>query len=402
MESIRHLIKTNVPTSIMVPIIQGILSLPPTMARYLIADFTAPKKSQMSWIKMIEKPEWKGAWIGPDMAECQDEGQLLQKIRDADMIIYKAHGGAFRVGHCTMYMDVFQNWIHLLKEKHNINALILSVDYSLAPEHMYPVPVLECVAAYEYLVNTLHVPGSRIILSGDSAGGALCLETLIRVYAPNILKDLGAPRSNYTIELPAGLLLVSPLVSANTSSWLWEFKQDIVTPVLASRVLKEYLNLPEATNTDELHLLKLAHIRSDFDRFAPKNVMVYVGEREVMRDDILTLAQTVKQDDKFNVRIRKENFEHDWYFIRELVKPQDKHILQSSDEEFAAFCARSLNEAAENTEKKTSSSASQLDAVAKALLVGQQPHVHHPVHLVPKVDSAEVESEAIAVPPITA
>lgn len=85
-------------------------------------------------------------------------------------------GGAFRVGHCTMYMDVFQNWIHLLKEKHNINALILSVDYSmnaylrlttdltltskhlgLAPENMYPVPVLECVAAYEYLVNTLHV-----------------------------------------------------------------------------------------------------------------------------------------------------------------------------------------------------------------------------------------------------
>lgn len=27
----------------------------------------------------------------------------------------------------------------------------------LAPENMYPVPVLECVAAYEYLVNTLNV-----------------------------------------------------------------------------------------------------------------------------------------------------------------------------------------------------------------------------------------------------
>ncbi|CAO0803204.1 unnamed protein product [Mucor circinelloides] len=402
MESIRHLIRTNVPTSIMVPIIQGILSLPPTISRYLIADFTAPKKSQLSWIRMIEKPGWRGAWIGPDMAQCQDDGQLLQRIRDADMIIYKAHGGAFRVGHCTMYMDVFQNWIHCLKEKHNINALILSVDYSLAPENMYPVPVLECVAAYEYLVNTLNIPGSKIVLSGDSAGGALCLETLIRVYAPNILKDLGASRSNYNVELPAGLLLVSPLVSANTSSWLWEFKQDIVTPVLASRVLKEYLNLPEATNTDELHLLKLAHIRSDFDRFAPKNVMVYVGEREVMRDDILTLAQTVKQDEKFNVRIRRENFEHDWYFIRELVRPEDKHILQSSDEEFAAFCARSLTEAAENAEKKPCPSHTEpLDAVAKALLVGKHAHVH-PVHLVPKVHSAEVESEVIAVPPTTA
>lgn len=92
MENIRQLIRTNVPTSIMVPIIQGILSLPPTISRYLIADFTAPKKSQMNWIKMIEKPAWKGAWIGPNMAECQDDGQLFQRIKNADMIIYKAHG----------------------------------------------------------------------------------------------------------------------------------------------------------------------------------------------------------------------------------------------------------------------------------------------------------------------
>lgn len=92
MENIRQLIKTNVPTSIMVPIIQGILSLPPTISRYLIADFTTPKKSQMNWIKMVEKPTWKGAWIGPNMAECQDDGQLFQRIRNADMIIYKAHG----------------------------------------------------------------------------------------------------------------------------------------------------------------------------------------------------------------------------------------------------------------------------------------------------------------------
>lgn len=39
-------------------------------------------------------------------------------------------GGAFRLGHCLMYMDIFITWIQLLKEKYNINALILSVDYS--------------------------------------------------------------------------------------------------------------------------------------------------------------------------------------------------------------------------------------------------------------------------------
>jgi hypothetical protein len=39
-------------------------------------------------------------------------------------------GGGFRIGNAVMYMDIFQTWVHLLKENHNINALILSVDYS--------------------------------------------------------------------------------------------------------------------------------------------------------------------------------------------------------------------------------------------------------------------------------
>lgn len=29
-----------------------------------------------------------------------------------------------------MYMDVFQTWVNLLKDKYNIDALILSIDYS--------------------------------------------------------------------------------------------------------------------------------------------------------------------------------------------------------------------------------------------------------------------------------
>lgn len=160
-----------------------------------------------------------------------------------------------------------------------------------------------------------------------------------------MLFDLNAPRTNFDAELPAGLLLVSPLVSANTHEWLWHYKEDLVTKLLASRVLKEYLNLPEA-DTADLHLLKLAHISSDYDRFAPKNILCYVGEREVMRDEILKLVQAVKSDGKTNVELRQENYEHDWYFIREVVKAQDRHILHQSDRQFADFAAKCVKEAA--------------------------------------------------------
>ncbi|KAI8335232.1 alpha/beta hydrolase fold-domain-containing protein [Blakeslea trispora] len=343
-EDVRKLVKYSIPASIMMPIIKTVLKLPPIIARSLVADLTSPTKLQQEWIYPIECDTWRGAWIGHTIGCCKD---LPERIKDVDLAIYKAHGGAFRVGHCTMYMDVFIEWINLLKVRHNINALILSVEYSLAPEHTYPTPVLECVEAYKYLTYTLKVPGSKIILSGDSAGGALCLETLIRVYAPEVLVDLAAHRSNHNIELPAGLFLVSPLVSADISSWLWQYNEDMITPVLAECVLKEYLNLPEA-DTSELHILKISRIRSDFDRFLPQNILVYVGRYEVMRDDILSLSNAIKKDISFNVQVRKENYGHEWYFIREIVKARDKHILYQSDQQFVDFAVDSVKKSTSN------------------------------------------------------
>lgn len=178
-----------------------------------------------------------------------------------------------------------------------------------------------------------------------------------------MLFDLNAPRTNFEAELPAGLLLVSPLVSANTHEWLWHYKEDLVTKLLASRVLKEYLNLPEA-DTADLHLLKLAHISSDYDRFAPKNILCYVGEREVMRDEILKLVKAVRSDGKTNVELRQENYEHDWYFIREVVKAQDRHILDQSDAQFAEFAAKCLYQS--STESVAISEVVEIDPVNKS------------------------------------
>lgn len=77
----------------MVPIIQTILSLPSGMSRYVIGELTAPTKSQLNWVTMVKESTWKGAWIGPSMSSCTDnEAELLQRIKSADLIIYKAHG----------------------------------------------------------------------------------------------------------------------------------------------------------------------------------------------------------------------------------------------------------------------------------------------------------------------
>lgn len=201
---------------------------------------------------------------------------------------------------------------------------------------------------------------------------------MIRVYAPDILKDIEAPRTNYSIELPAGLLLVSPLVDAETHLWLWEFKQDIITRSLAKTVLKEYLNLPEADD-EHLHLLKLTRIQSGYNRFAPKNLLCYVGEREVMRDVILRLTECAKNDGSTKVQVRQENYEHNWYFIRELVGHHENHVLQQCDEQFVDFAVHCLQESdSQVTVVETLEVQQPLNLKALASKAKRSMKVHHP------------------------
>lgn len=93
MEFLRKLVRSFIPPSVSVFVIQMMLSLPPKFSRYLIALFTAPTKPQMKWATLIEKETWKGAWIGPSMSECTGRpAELKKRIKKADLIIYKVHG----------------------------------------------------------------------------------------------------------------------------------------------------------------------------------------------------------------------------------------------------------------------------------------------------------------------
>ena len=218
----------------------------------------------------------------------------------------------------------------------------------LAPANKYPGPVLECMKAYKHLTQELHVPAWKIVLSGDSAGGCLVLETLMRTYAPNIVNDLNAPRTNFKIGLPAGALMVSPLITPETNSWSWENleKYDMVTQQLAKLVFKEYLDYPNV-DPEDIPILKLARVDKDFERFSPKNVLVFVGDKEVMRDDILQLANAIEKEGKINIRVCKEAYPHDWFLIREIVKQKDKYMLEQYDEVFVDFAAYAVADAAE-------------------------------------------------------
>lgn len=212
--------------------------------------------------------------------------------------------------------------------------------------HKYPGPLNDCVKAFDYLTNGLGISPSKIVLSGDSAGGALVLETLIQTYAPSILHDLSAPRENFKQPLPAAALLSSPLVSGviETESWKLFHKTDVVSMGLSKLIYKEYLGLPE-TKIEDLPIMRLHHVKNNFDRFMPKNVMVFIGDKEVLRDDVVNMVDAVKKDGKINIQFIKENYAHDWFMIHELIKKKDKHLISKYDEMFVDFCVKAVDQA---------------------------------------------------------
>jgi acetyl esterase/lipase len=85
---------------------------------------------------------------------------------------------------------------------------MLAVDYRLAPEHPYPVPVEDCYAGLRWLADhagELGVDPARIAVKGDSAGGGLAAAVAL------LARDRGGP------DLAAQILIYPMLDDRNTT-----------------------------------------------------------------------------------------------------------------------------------------------------------------------------------------
>ena len=109
----------------------------------------------------------------------------------APVILY-LHAGAFVSG------SSLANAAAVLPTCHLSGCEAVAVDYSLAPEAIYPTQLEETEAVYRAMIAEGRSP-DRIIIIGDSAGGAIALSSLYR------WRRLGLP-------LPAGIVLLSPIL----------------------------------------------------------------------------------------------------------------------------------------------------------------------------------------------
>ncbi|GHH29104.1 alpha/beta hydrolase [Lentzea cavernae] len=86
------------------------------------------------------------------------------------------HGGGFIVGSVEMF-DA-----QALKIVDELDVVIVSVDYRLAPEHPFPAPVEDCYAALQWTAakaGELGIDPARLGVGGESAGGGLAAATVL-------------------------------------------------------------------------------------------------------------------------------------------------------------------------------------------------------------------------------
>lgn len=98
--------------------------------------------------------------------------------------VYGVHGGGFVLGSYDVDHDLN------LRFARELPAVVVAVDYRLAPEHPYPAPLDDVHAGLLWLVGhaaELGVDAARVALWGDSAGAGLAAGVALR------LRDLGGP-----------------------------------------------------------------------------------------------------------------------------------------------------------------------------------------------------------------
>lgn len=111
-------------------------------------------------------------------------------------VIYHVHGGGMVIGNNRVGVDVALSWA---KE---VDAVVVSVEYRLAPEDRYPAQIEDVYAGLEWTAKHAAELGGdprRIVVAGASAGGGLSAALAL------LTRDRGGP------EL-IGQLLMCPML----------------------------------------------------------------------------------------------------------------------------------------------------------------------------------------------
>ena len=188
----------------------------------------------------------------------------------ADRVLQYVHGG----GYVLMSAETHRKMVGHIASA--IGCRALNVDYRLAPEHPHPAALEDSVTAYRWLLEQGVEPG-HIAISGDSAGGGLCLATALKI------RDQG-------LALPAAIVPISPWTDMQGTGASLQTRANVdmlVTPEGIAQFARLFL-----AGGDPRDPYASPHYAD------PKGLpalYIQVGDEEVLLDDAVRFADKATQ-----------------------------------------------------------------------------------------------------------
>jgi len=239
-------------------------------------------------------------------------------IKDNTTIIFHAHGGGYCAGNPRQYPSIFSHWVKNAAANGH-DTRIFSLQYTLLevqsgrPDHSQKVATQICIdealAAYDYMTQTMKIDSSRIVLSGDSAGGNLMFATALNI------RDSNRPK-------PAGVLLVSPWVEIDCTHWRSdEDSRDWFNTYLAQTMFDWYNK-----HYPELHTHPyISPTHAKLKGLPP--LYVWYGGQEMMAESIEEFCRKAKQADVLSQGVCDKRLYHVAPFIADWIGPaSQKHL----------------------------------------------------------------------------
>ncbi|MEM7122654.1 MAG: alpha/beta hydrolase [Pseudomonadota bacterium] len=209
---------------------------------------------------------------------------------DPERAILYFHGGGYAMGSTKSHIMI------VTRLAAAAGCRLHFPEYRLAPEHLFPAAIDDCVEAYRALSQEVG-ESVRIAVAGDSAGGGLVFAVMLR------LRDEGLP-------LPACAVAISPWCDMEGQG-TWRAGDPNRDVFLSVEELEAFVET--YLNGENLRHPHVAPHYGDLSGLPP--VLIQVGDTELLLDDSHALANGMTTAGGTVVLEIEEGAPHVWHHL---------------------------------------------------------------------------------------
>ena len=219
------------------------------------------------FLKKLDTEVYNGEYKVPIRLYFPTEKRMEEEKEQSVILFF--HGGGWTTESVENYDRV------CARMSQSTGQLVASVEYRLAPEHRFPVGLLDCYAAASalYAGRLLpEIPPERITVMGDSAGGNLAAAVCL----------LGRDRGEF---FPKKQVLIYPAVNNcyTEESPYPSVRENGQGYLLTSVKMEDYLKLYERNSEDRQNPYFAPMLAKDFTKLP--DTLILTAEFDPLRDE---------------------------------------------------------------------------------------------------------------------